>query len=86
MTTILFIRHAVNDYVKTGKLAGWLPDVHLNDEGVAQAAALGVRLIDAPLKQLYASPLDRTLETAAAIQQHHPHLTVQHNTEIGEVR
>ncbi|MBC8100500.1 MAG: histidine phosphatase family protein, partial [Armatimonadetes bacterium] len=30
--------------------------------------------------------LDRTLETAAAIQQHHPHLTVQHNTEIGEVR
>ena len=35
MTTILLIRHAVNDYVKTGKLAGWTPGVHLNEDGVA---------------------------------------------------
>jgi probable phosphomutase (TIGR03848 family) len=86
MTTILLIRHAVNDFVKTGKLAGWTPEVHLNEEGVAQANALGDRLRDAPLKALYASPLERTVETAEAIQQYHTHLTIQHNREIGEVQ
>ncbi|NWF67682.1 MAG: MSMEG_4193 family putative phosphomutase [Chloroflexi bacterium] len=86
MTTILLVRHAVNDYVKTGRLAGWTPGVHLNDEGKAQAEALGQRLAAAPLKQLYSSPLERTMETAAAIQKHHPHLTIQPHDQIGEVR
>jgi probable phosphoglycerate mutase len=86
MTHILLIRHAVNDFVKTGKLAGWTPGVHLNDEGKAQAQALGKRLADAPIKQLYASPLERTMETAEAIRQHHPHLDIRQNEQIGEVR
>ena len=86
MTTILLIRHAVNDFVKTGKLAGWTPGVHLNDEGKAQAEALGQRLADVPLKQIYASPLERTMETAEAIQRFHSHLTIEHNTELGEVK
>lgn len=86
MTTILLIRHAVNDFVKTGKLAGWTPEVHLNDEGKAQAEALGKRLADVPLAHIYASPLERTMETAQAIVQHHPKLTIEANTDIGEVR
>jgi len=86
MTTILLIRHAVNDFVKTGKLAGWTPGVHLNDEGKAQAEALGKRLADAPIKHLYASPLERTMETAQAIQAHHPQLQIKINEQIGEVR
>ncbi len=86
MTHILLVRHAVNDFVKTGKLAGWTPGVHLNDEGKAQAEALGKRLADAPIKHLYASPLERTMETAEAIRQHHPNLEIQQNAEIGEVR
>jgi probable phosphomutase (TIGR03848 family) len=86
MTTILLIRHAVNDYVKTGKLAGWTPEVHLNEEGQAQAQALGDRLSDAPLKAIYASPLERTMETAQAVQAHHPHLTIEQNMGIGEVK
>ncbi len=86
MTQILLIRHAVNDFVKTGKLAGWTPEVHLNDEGKAQAEALGKRLADVPITQLYASPLERTMETAAAVQQQHPHLAIQPNEAIGEVR
>jgi len=86
MTTILLIRHAVNDFVKTGKLAGWTPGVHLNEEGQAQAAALGLRLADAPLDHIYASPIDRTMETAQAIAEHHPKLTVEENTDIGEVQ
>ena len=86
MTQILLIRHAVNAFVKTGKLAGWTPNVHLNDEGKAQAEALGKRLADAPITQLYSSPLERTMETAEAVRLHHPHLSIQQNVEVGEVR
>lgn len=86
MTQLLLIRHAVNDFVKTGKLAGWTPGVHLNDEGKAQAEALGKRLADVPIQRLYASPLERTMETAEAIQRHHSQLTIVQNTAIGEVR
>ena len=86
MTTILLIRHAVNDFVKTGKLAGWTEGVHLNEEGQAQAEALGARLADAPIERIYASPIDRTMETAAAIAKRHPQLQVVENREIGEVR
>lgn len=86
MTQVLLIRHAVNDYVKTGKLAGWTPEVHLNDEGRAQASALGQRLADAPIAALYASPLERTMETAQAIADQHPGLTIRVNQQVGEVR
>lgn len=85
MTHILLIRHAVNDFVKTGKLAGRTPGVHLNDDGKEQAERLGLRLADTKLHQIISSPLDRTRETAAAVQQHHPHLDIQINEEIGEV-
>ena len=86
MTHILLIRHAVNDFVKTGKLAGWTPGVHLNDEGKAQAEALGKRLADAPIKYLYSSPLERTMETAEAIRQYHPNLEIRQKDGIAEVR
>jgi probable phosphoglycerate mutase len=86
MTQILLIRHAVNDFVKTGKLAGWTPEVHLNDEGKAQAEALGKRLADVPIEHLYSSPLERTMQTAQAIQAHHPALEIIQNAQIGEVR
>ena len=86
MTTILLIRHAVNDFVKTGKLAGRTPGVHLNEEGQAQAEALGKRLAAAPIDHIYASPMERTIETAKAIARHHPQLRVKSNIDIGEVQ
>lgn len=86
MTHFLLIRHAVNDFVKTHKLAGWTPGVHLSDEGKAQAEALGKRLAGAPINHLYASPLERTMETAEAIRQHHAHLEIKHHPDVGEVR
>jgi probable phosphomutase (TIGR03848 family) len=86
MTTILLIRHAVNDFVKTGKLAGWTPGVHLNEEGKAQAEALGERLKTLSLNALYASPLERTMETAEAIAQHHANIEIVQNEAIGEVQ
>ncbi|MBO9310287.1 MAG: MSMEG_4193 family putative phosphomutase [Chloroflexi bacterium] len=86
MTEFLLIRHAANDFVKTGRLAGWTPDVHLNAEGRAQAAALGERLARTPLDAAYSSPLERCVETAQAVLAHHPHLTLVLSEAIGEVR
>ncbi|MFP3854373.1 MAG: histidine phosphatase family protein [Anaerolineales bacterium] len=84
MTTVLLIRHGLNDFVDTGKLAGHLPDVHLNDKGKAQAAALAANLKDMKLKAVYSSPLDRTMETAEPIAEAQG-LKIQPKLGLGEV-
>lgn len=86
MTEFLLIRHGANDYTRTHRLAGWLADVHLNTHGRAQAEAVGLRLAHTTIDAIYASPLDRTVETAQAILPHHPHLTLKLLDTIGEVR
>lgn len=67
MPILLLIRHGENDYVKTNKLAGRLPGVHLNEKGRAQAQALGDALKNVPIQAIYSSPLERAMETAAPI-------------------
>jgi len=67
MTLLLLIRHGENDYVKTSKLAGRMPGIHLNERGQKQAQALGEALQDVPLKAIYSSPLERAVETATPI-------------------
>ena len=67
MPLLLLIRHGENEYVKTGKMAGRLPGVHLNERGRQQAADLAKALANVPLKAIYASPLERALETAEPI-------------------
>lgn len=66
MTLLLLIRHGANDWVH-GRLAGRIPGVHLNEEGRKQAQAVAERLTELPIEAIYASPLDRTVETAQAI-------------------
>ncbi|TFH36549.1 MAG: phosphoglycerate mutase [Anaerolineales bacterium] len=71
MTLIYLIRHGHNDYVGKGKLAGRLKGVHLSEQGHAQAQALAEQLSQVKFAALYASPLERALETAkpvAAVQ------------------
>jgi probable phosphoglycerate mutase len=67
MPLLLLIRHGENEFVKTGKMAGRLPGVHLNQRGREQAAALAQALKDVPLKAIYSSPLERAVETAEPI-------------------
>ena len=67
MPLLLLIRHGENDYVKTGKMAGRLPGIHLNERGQKQAAMLGEALKGIPIKAVYSSPLERAMETAAPI-------------------
>ena len=69
MPLLLLIRHGENEYTKTGKLAGRLPGVHLNEHGQKQAEELGKALADVPIKAIYSSPLERALETARPIAQ-----------------
>jgi probable phosphoglycerate mutase len=77
LTTVLLIRHGENEWTESHKLAGRTPGVYLNAYGRQQAEALGKRLAEAKLNAIYASPLERTMETAQAIAQHHPHLEVK---------
>ncbi len=78
-TRVLLVRHGMNDYVKTHRLAGWTPGVHLNDHGQRQAEAVGERLAAEPVAAVYSSPLERTVETAEAIAARHqlPVVTVE---------
>ena len=67
MPLLLLIRHGENEFVKTGKMAGRLPGVHLNERGRQQAAELAKVLAEVRLKAIYASPLERAVETAEPI-------------------
>jgi probable phosphomutase (TIGR03848 family) len=80
---LLLVRHAVTD--ATGqKLTGRLPGFSLSEKGRSQAESVGVRLSNAPLKAIYSSPLERCLETAEIIGQHH-RLKVETMNELEEV-
>ena len=67
MPLFLLIRHGENDFTKKHKLAGHIPDVHLNERGQAQAQALAEALKEVPIKAIYSSPLERAVETATPI-------------------
>lgn len=63
MTQLLLVRHGQTDWVGD-RLAGRTPGIPLNAVGRAEAAALAARLADTPIDAVYASPLERTRETA----------------------
>jgi probable phosphomutase (TIGR03848 family) len=83
---MILVRHADNDYVRSGKLAGWTPNVHLNEHGMAQANSLGQRLSSFPLRAIYSSPLERALETAQAALEHHHKISLKVDHRLGEVK
>ena len=84
MTTFLFVRHAVTSH--TGqRLSGWLPGVHLSEQGRQQAEVVADALAQVKIKAFYASPIERTMETAAAIAARHG-AAVESCEDLGEVR
>ena len=69
-TTLVLARHAVT--AQTGPLlSGRAPGIALSEEGERQASALGERLAALPVKAVYASPIERTTQTAEAVAKHH---------------
>ena len=77
MTTFHLVRHGAAD-VPSGVLAGRQPGVHLHPDGRDQAERSATRLAREPVQAIYASPLERTQETAQIIAQR---LNLQLRTE-----
>ena len=69
-TRLVLARHAVT--AQTGPLlSGRAPGIDLSDTGREQAKVLGERLAGLPVAVIYASPIERTTQTAEAVAQHH---------------
>ncbi len=85
MAIIVLLRHGENEWVKKHRLAGWIPDVHLNEKGRRQAAEAAQRLRSLPVKALYSSPVTRCVETAEYVAQALD-LPILNLDDIGEVR
>ena len=69
-TRLVLVRHAVTAH--TGPLlSGRMPGVDLSDKGRGQAEAAADRLAVLPIAAIYASPIERTTQTAQAIAARH---------------
>ena len=69
-TRLILVRHAVT--AQTGPLlSGRMPGIDLSDKGVGQAEAAATRLAKLPIAAIYASPIERTTQTAQRIAAHH---------------
>ena len=87
MAIFLIIRHGENDYVKEHRLPGRIPGIHLNKKGRQQAKKVAKFLKQAPIKAVYSSPLERTMETAKPIAKAHDLKVIQRpglmETDVG---
>jgi probable phosphomutase (TIGR03848 family) len=84
MTDFYLVRHGVTTH--TGhRITGWLPGVSLSDDGRTEAEAAAETLAAVPLKAVFSSPIDRTLETAKIIAGRH-RIEVTVSEALGEVR
>jgi probable phosphoglycerate mutase len=84
MPILLLIRHATNDFVKTGRLPGQTPNIHLNEEGRAQADALGRKLEHQKIDAVYSSNLERAIETAWRVASIHQ-LPIHIRPELADI-
>ena len=82
-TTVYLVRHGeVHNPQRV--IYGRIPGFQLSEKGRKQAHALGKHLSDKKLTAIYASPLERTHETATYIHKHHNHLSITHDERIIE--
>jgi probable phosphomutase (TIGR03848 family) len=84
MPTLILVRHGRSTANTDGLLAGWTPDVALDERGAAQAAALPQRLAGLPLAEVVVSPLQRCQETVRPLLEARPGLAAHTDERIGE--
>lgn len=70
VTRLYLIRHGATVLTAEDRFAG-ATNVALAEEGRRQASALAARLASFPVAAVYASPLDRTMETARILAEPH---------------
>jgi broad specificity phosphatase PhoE len=64
---LVLVRHGQTDYNVQHLLPGQLPGIPLNAEGKQEAQTTAAGLRELPLTAIIASPLERTMETAAYV-------------------
>jgi len=84
-TRLYLVRHCQVENPK-GVLYGHLPGFHLSELGVRQAHTLGRFFAATPVRQIYASPLERAQETAQIIASHLDGVPVTTTPELTEAR
>jgi probable phosphomutase (TIGR03848 family) len=84
MATMILVRHGRSTANTSGLLAGWTPDVALDERGAAQAASLPARLAGIPFAAVVSSPIQRCRETLAPLLDARPELSVVTDERIGE--
>lgn len=82
MTTFYLIRHAERD-TPADLIPGRTSGVRLTDRGRRQAEAIARRLAGVRIDQIYSSPLERAVETAAPLARD-KQLPVELTTELNE--
>jgi broad specificity phosphatase PhoE len=82
-TRVFLIRHGATVLTVEDRFAG-ATNVQLSDEGRGQVGRLATRLRDEKIAGVYASPLDRTMETARILAQPHG-LEVQARDGLREI-
>jgi broad specificity phosphatase PhoE len=66
---LVLVRHGQTDFNVQHRLPGQLPGIPLNAEGQREAQITAVAIRTLPLTAIVASPLERTMETAAHINE-----------------
>lgn len=77
-TRVFLVRHGATQLTAEDRFSGAV-GVDLSDEGRWQVQQLARRLRGEPIAAVYASPLSRTLETAALLAQPHGIVPVKHD-------
>ena len=85
MTTVVLVRHGLT-HLTGPVLAGWTPNLHLDERGTAQAEAVAERLRPVPFTAVVSSPLDRCLDTAGHVLAGRDGLALQVEDRLGECR
>jgi probable phosphomutase (TIGR03848 family) len=85
VTTVVLLRHGRTTANTGGVLAGWTPGVRLDDAGRAQVDAVAERLATVPLAAVVSSPLERCMQTAAAVVAGRE-IAVETDDRLGEAR
>ena len=85
MATIILLRHGRTSANASGVLAGWSPDVHLDELGRTQADAAAAITACCTPERIVASPLVRCQETADALRAASG-VAVETDDAVGECR
>jgi len=80
---LIIVRHGLTDFNAQGMMQGHI-EKPLNEEGLQQASKLALRLKEEKIDVAYVSDLSRAVQTAQAVLNFHPNISVIYTPEIRE--